>query len=247
MEFDLLTILPPLAAFFLLWKLRSVLGTRNGHERPPQETFEEPGAFEEKEANDANDANDAKETKQVKDAKQPDRGNVIPLPVSKKSAKENIGRFDHIENKGLKKGFEAIYAKDSSFDPDSFLQGAKVAYEMILTAFNEGDAQSLKNLLDKDLYKTFCQAIEDRERRGEKMHFDFVGLVKAEIVAAEMKGQKARVRILFAAQTVSATIGADGETVSGDSQQVGEVSDSWTFERSVRAAGPNWILCATGG
>ena len=39
MEFDLFTILPLAVALFVFWKLRSVLGTRNGNEKPPYEPY----------------------------------------------------------------------------------------------------------------------------------------------------------------------------------------------------------------
>ena len=39
MEFDLFTLLPLAAALFVFWKLRSVLGTRNGNERPPYDPY----------------------------------------------------------------------------------------------------------------------------------------------------------------------------------------------------------------
>ena len=44
----------------------------------------------------------------------------------------------------LNEGLRAVAAADRSFDPDTFLPGAKGAYEMIVTAFAEGDRKTLK-------------------------------------------------------------------------------------------------------
>ena len=71
--------------------------------------------------------------------------------------------------------------------PKPFLKGARQAYEMIVTAFAEGNRKMLKDLLSREVYEGFVAAIADRESRGEQIDQSFVGINQADIVEAELK------------------------------------------------------------
>ena len=62
-----------------------------------------------------------------------------------------------------------------------------------LTAFAQGDKTALKNLLSREVYDGFANAIDDREKAGEKLESRFVGIDKAEFVG-RLSGRKARHR-----------------------------------------------------
>ena len=82
-------------------------------------------------------------------------------------------------------GLDALVAQDPSFDAQHFITGGRAAYEMIVTAYAQGDRRNLKNLLSKEVYDGFEQAIKDRESRGEKAETRFVSIDKADITGAE--------------------------------------------------------------
>ena len=142
-------------------------------------------------------------------------------------------------------GLRAIAGADPGFAPKSFMEGAKSAYEMIVTAFAAGDRQTLKNLLDKDVYEGFEKVIRDREAAGRKVDFTFVGLPKVEISEAELDKRSANVTIRFHAEVVSATRDKDGNLIEGNADQVANIADEWTFARSPKSRDPNWKLVAT--
>jgi predicted lipid-binding transport protein (Tim44 family) len=142
-------------------------------------------------------------------------------------------------------GLAALAAADRSFNASQFLNGARTAYEMIVTAFADGDRKSLKQLLSAEVYDGFVQAISGREARGEKIEFKFVGIDKAEITAATVKGTTAQVTVRFLSKLVSATHDKDGKVIDGDPTHVGDVTDIWTFAREVASRDPNWKLVAT--
>jgi predicted lipid-binding transport protein (Tim44 family) len=54
-----------------------------------------------------------------------------------------------------------------------------MAYEMIVSAYADGDRKTLKSLLSREVYDGFVAAIEDREARGETVRSNFVGIDKA--------------------------------------------------------------------
>lgn len=229
MEFDLFTLLPLAAALFIFWKLRSVLGTRNGNERPPYDPY----------VGDENaDAADA--------------DNVVTLPGAKRRRDdEEAGAVEAAikkiagRSKTLKQGLTAIVSRDPSFEPDQFLGGAKMAYEMIVTGFADGDKRALKGLLSREVYENFASAIDDRAGRGEKVQASFVGIEKADIKGAELAKDEAQITVKFVSQMISATLDKAEEVIDGDLQEVAEVIDVWTFARPVKSRDPNWKLVAT--
>ncbi len=142
-----------------------------------------------------------------------------------------------------------ILKLDPSFNPEHFVGGAKQAYEMIVTAFAEGNRKALKGLLNRDVFEGFSSAIVDRESRGEIIDQSFVGINKADLLEAEVKGGIASVTVRFVSQLISASRDRSGTVISGDPQKIKEVTDIWTFSRDVSTSrsrqDPNWRLVAT--
>ena len=227
--FDFGTIFFLIAAIVIFFQLRNVLGRRTGSERPPFDPYSSPRTEAKGDAAPAE--------------------NVVSLPRRKGGAEaENayavvdaVAKPDTELNRGLR----AIRDADPSFDPKVFVDGAKMAYEMIVMAYADGDRRTLKNLLSREVYDGFVAAISDRESRNEKIQSSFVGIDKAEIVNAEMKGSEAHVTLRVVSQLVSATRNAAGEVIDGDPETVAEVKDVWTFARDTRSRDPNWKLVAT--
>lgn len=227
--FDIYTIIFLALAVFIFLRLRSVLGQRTGRERPPYDPYS------------AREARPAPEK-------------VVALPNRKaEAATANTAeppagpRWQGIAEPGtpLAAGLDAIVAADPSFDPRHFLAGGRAAYEMIVTAFAEGDRRSLKNLLSRDVYEGFESAISGRDKRGEKMESRFVSIDDAEITAAEMRGRSAQVTVRFHSKLVSATRDKNGDVIDGSPDRVTDVTDVWTFARDISSRDPNWKLVAT--
>ena len=126
-----------------------------------------------------------------------------------------------------------------------FLQGAKAAYEIIVTAFAEGNRKTLKDLLSPEVYEGFSSAIAERETRGEQIDQSFVGIKTANLVEAEVKGGIAQLTIKFVSELISATRDRAGEVIAGDPKRIREVTDIWTFAREAMSRNPNWKLVAT--
>ena len=231
--FDPLNMLLLAVAVVIFLRLRNVLGRRTGHERKPSDAFGLPRDQESAPSND----------------------NVVPLPGTEqpKTGKELFEEdetppiWEGYAKKGsaLAKSLQAIHDEDQSFHPNSFLDGARVAYEMIVTAFAEGDSKTLKNLLTKEVFEGFNNALKERDRAGYSQQSSFVGIDKASIIEAAMTGKTANVTIKFVSKMISATLSPDGDVVEGDPKKVREVTDIWTFMRDVSSRDPNWRLVAT--
>ncbi|QDZ12179.1 Tim44/TimA family putative adaptor protein [Devosia ginsengisoli] len=229
--FDLPTLIVIAVAVFVLFRLRSVLGTRTGNERPPVER-RKPATAE------------AQEETVV--PLRP-RGTGAPELDDERRARKTeaeIEQFAHGDEQ-LAAGFRSVVAADPSFTPKSFLDGAKQAYEMVVTAYAAGDRAMLKNLLEKDVFDGFQRAIAEREAAGQSVDFTFVGLPKVEISEAEYDKKNVLITVRFHAEVVSATRDKDGNLVDGNADQVETVADEWTFARNPKSRDPNWKVITT--
>ncbi len=229
---DILTLIFLVLAIVIFIKLRSVLGRRTGHERPRYDPYS------------TQDANG-----------KPVRDNIVTLPRGEpprmsdeldeatfaKRLKEVVTEGSDVAQK-----LQDVAKADRSFDPKHFMAGAKAAYEMIVTAFAEGDRKTLKQLLSREVFDSFAAAISERERNGETVDFKFVGISASEILDAEMNGKTANLTVKFVSDLITATRNRAGEVVDGNPTQISEVTDIWTFARDLSTRDPNWRLVATG-
>lgn len=241
---DIYTLIFLVLAVVIFFKLRGVLGQRTGTERPPFDPFARRG----KPGNDAKTI-DGKpvDAAPANGTASPDNVIPLPAPAGADGATAVDERITSVAEPGsaAATGLAAILAVDRSFDPRQFLDGARTAYEMIVTAFARGDRKALKPLLGKDVLDGFTRAIDEREQRGETVEFNFVGIDKSEIIDAAAKGTAAQISVRFASKLVSATRNKAGEIVDGDAVLVADVTDIWTFARDTGSRDPNWTLVAT--
>jgi predicted lipid-binding transport protein (Tim44 family) len=233
--FDIPTLIVIGVAIFVLFRLRGVLGTRTGNERSPLQRAQQ-------QADQPNKPQaPADKVVPLRPAMKPTDTDADRRALKLTAEIEQLSHSDAEVAAGLK----AIGEADPTFSPKAFFEGAKAAYEMIVTAFAQGDRKTLKNLLDKDVYDGFEKAIADREAAGRKVDFTFVGLPRIEIVLAELDKRDARLGLQFNAEVVQATRDKDGNLLDGNADTVQTIADEWTFARSPKSRDPNWRLVAT--
>jgi predicted lipid-binding transport protein (Tim44 family) len=237
-SFDMTTIVFALLAAFVVWKLRSVLGTRNGAEKPPTNPFATPTPR----------VSGARRA----DADSGDSGNrVVPLPgaaeppVAIAPAKEDRWKPNAEPGSKAWAGLDTIAAADPAFAIKPFAEGAKSAYETIVTAFAEGNREVLRNLLSPEVFESFSAALAEREKRGEKVTTTFVSIDKVVVDDAVLNGRTAEIKIHFTAQMITATRDQAGTVIDGSPDKVVQIDDIWTFSRDIRSRDPNWKLAAT--
>ena len=222
---DFITLFFLVAAVLIFLQLRSVLGRRTGNEKPPFDPFS------------------AREA-----AKVPvDDNKVVTLPKRGETEENRFAAVDAVAAPGtaLNDSLRQLVETDPSFQPKEFLNGARMAYEMIVMAFADGDRGTLKNLLSKDVYDGFDAAITEREKRGEVVKSTFVGIERIEMTQAAVRDSEEQITLRIISQLISATYDKDGKLVDGDAENVSEVDDIWTFSRDIRSRDPNWKLIAT--
>ena len=232
--FDIYTIIFLALAVFIFLRLRSVLGQRTGRERPPYDPYSTRDAVR-------SPATDKVVTLPPRPAADPAPSRpveVTPPPVDRWKGVAETGS-------SIASGLDAIAAAEPSFDANHFITGARAAYEMIVTAFAEGDRRQLRSLLSREVYDGFDAAITEREGRGETAETRFVSIDGSTITAAELRARTAQITIRFVSKLVSATRDRSGNVIEGNAEKVTDVTDVWTFARDVSSRDPNWKVVAT--
>ena len=226
-SFDIFTLVFIALAVFVAWKLRSVLGTKTGHEQPPGDIFQ----------------------KKPTGPPPASEGNVIRLPgaAANDAGAEQPFRWTGITEPGsqIAAGLDAIAREERDFDASAFLEGSKSAYEMIVQSYARGDRKTLKGLLSKEVFEDFEQAITEREKRSEVAETTFVSMSKAEITAAEVRAKMGMVTVRFSPKLISVVRNKAGEVVDGSADAVVDVTETWTFSRQLGSRDPTWTLVAT--
>ena len=231
--FDIYTIIFLALAVFIFLRLRSVLGQRTGRERPPYDPYAARDAVR-------SPATDKVVTLPPRPAEPaPSR----PVEVAPPAA----DRWKGVAETGssVASGLDAIVAADPTFDAKHFITGARAAYEMIVTAFAEGDRRQLRSLLSREVFDGFDAAITEREGRGETAETRFVSIDGSTITAAEVRARAAQITLRFVSKLVSATRDRSGNVIDGNAEKVTDVTDVWTFARDVSSRDPNWKVVAT--
>lgn len=206
-------------AIFLILRLRSVLGTREGFEKPPVAIPPEGPAR---------------------------RGPRPELELVEGRPDRDI--TDHVaEDSPPARALAAMKALDPDFSVREFLGGARAAYEMILMAFERGDLAPVKPFLSPEVYEAFAEVVEERQRKGWKVEATFVGISELSLRDAtfDPATKEAEVSVRFVGELTSVVRDAGGQVVEGSPTAIRRQKDVWTFARTMGSADPNWILVAT--
>lgn len=207
-------------AIFLILRLRSVLGTRDGYEQDvaPRD-------------NGSRSSGGTRDFEVIEGG--PDRDIV-----------------DHVDDgSSSAKALADMKRAEPSFGVSDFIQGAGQAYEMILMAYENGDLGDVKDFLDADIYRAFAAGIEARRDQRITIDAEFVGLREVTIEEAtfDAANSEAEITMKFVGELSSTVRDKGGDIIEAESSPLKKTRDSWTFARQMGRDDPNWILVATGG
>ncbi len=205
-------------AIFLILRLRDVLGTREGFEKPvvprqPDEQIRRRERFEVIEGGADADITDH-----------------VP------------------ENSAAAQALSAMKAAEHDFNVGEFLNGARGAYEMILMAFEAGEMSKIRPFLSDDVYESFAAVVEERNRKGLTIEASFIGLREMKLADAQFDAQtkEGEITVRYIGELTSVVRDNAGEIIEGNPKEVKRQKDVWTFARIMGSANPNWQLVATG-
>ena len=142
-------------------------------------------------------------------------------------------------------GLDALRQIDRNFSEKEFIAGAKSAFEMILTAYAEGDLAQLRRLLGYDLLKSFTSSIENRIAAKESLSITLDELREASILNISVIEQMANITMHFHSVQTRVAMDKNGEPIDSEDTGAREFTVIWTFERDLSLSDPNWKLTET--
>lgn len=207
-------------AIFLILRLRNVLGTREGFEKPPLPVPGKSGARD---------------------------GGRKDFEVIEGGPDHDI--TDHVDSgSDAASALAEMKRADRSFTVKGFLDGARGAYEMILMAFEKGSIDDIAPYLADDVRESFAKVVAERESQGLRIDANFIGVREVKLVDArfDRATSEAEITVRFVGELTSVVRNLNGEIVEGDPNEIKRQRDVWTFARHMSADDPNWQLVATG-
>ena len=150
---------------------------------------------------------------------------------------------DFLAEKKLKNKSDQIIFDEKA--KEVFLKGAKIAYETVITNFASGNLKSIKYLLDKKVFDQFNESLRERENKGYMSETTFVGIDSALIKEHNKVNNILEVTVDFVSEIISCIKDKDNKILSGDSEKVKKVFDTWKFKKDSRSNNPNWLLIDT--
>jgi predicted lipid-binding transport protein (Tim44 family) len=125
-----------------------------------------------------------------------------------------------------------------------FLNGAKIAYETIITDFSDNDNKltTSKPLLNNEIYNQFNEALKERNGRGHYAEITFIGINSAVIKEHKKIDKILNVTVDFIAEVITCIKDKEKKIVSGDPEKIKKIYDTWVFSRDTTSANPNWQL-----
>jgi predicted lipid-binding transport protein (Tim44 family) len=145
-----------------------------------------------------------------------------------------------VSPKSINENFDEEAQKD-------FLKGAEIAYETIITDFSDSDNKLIasKQLLNKRIHDQFKEALLDREGKGHFAEITFIGIKSAVVKTHKIIEENLEVTVDFVSEIITCIKDKDKKIISGDSEKIKTVYDTWVFSKEIRSANPNWLLVDT--
>ena len=139
---------------------------------------------------------------------------------------------------------------NENFDEEAkneFLKGAKIAYETIITDFSDSDNKLIasKPLLSKKIHNQFKEALLDRESKGHFAEITFIGIKSALVKNHKTIEDNLEVTVDFVSEIITCIKDKDKKIISGDSEKIKTVYDTWVFSKDIKSSNPNWLLIDT--
>ncbi|MBB5221585.1 putative lipid-binding transport protein (Tim44 family) [Amaricoccus macauensis] len=207
-------------ALFLILRLRNVLGTREGFEKP-QETSTPVPQRRSPRPFDVIDGGTV----------DPDIADVIDPTSPSGQALIEMKRVDR------------------TFSVSDFSHGARSAYEMIVMAYENGDLETLRRFLSPEVFGPFEAAIAQRNAKGYTVEATFAGVREVKLVDAHYDAisHEGDITMRFTGELTSVVRDPEGRIVEGAPGELKQQRDVWTFSRDMTSENPNWQLTGTGG
>jgi len=159
---------------------------------------------------------------------------------SKSTIDSKIANLDSATQENLTKIFNAC-----NINYDFFINGTKMAFDMIVNAFAKEDIETLQLLLSDKIFEGFAKAINDRKAQGQVLVTNLISVDKVEILSAMTLDNIASIAVKIYSKQINYLTNQAGELVQGKKDEIFNMIDIWTFKKDITSPNPNWKVSAT--
>ena len=202
-------------AIFLVLRLKNVLGTREGFEKPPLQ--------------------ESSPSKKNRDFRVIDGGEDTDITdnIDKKSpSADALARMKKVDTGFLVNEFLSGARSAYEMILMAFENGDLKEVEVFLDADVQDAFQQVINTRAEKKLKVVAEFYGIRELSLKSADFD-------------EKTKIAELSVAFTGELSSVVKNEEGEIIEGDAKQVKRQKDTWTFSRDLSSTDPNWLLVAT--
>ena len=136
----------------------------------------------------------------------------------------------------------AINKIDETFSDEDFISGAKMAFEMVLSAFNNNKKSTLEKLLHPNIYKKMLATLDKRDSEESHIARTLIKIIDAMISDVVLNNNMATITVKFESEQMKVRKSRQNEDL--DKPIVEIIRDEWKFERDVSSSNPNWQITA---
>ena len=170
-----------------------------------------------------------------------------PPPESAEQESSNVQPLfspdDHTEEDDEQESpYAEILDLDPDFDDKAFLEGASIAYDMIVTALANSDTKTLKSLLSTELFDDFCADIKEAKKLKHKTELEIIGINDMEITSIAIEDTEITLEVTIDSEQMVAVYDQDNNLIEGSAEELTDVRDIWSFQRDTESQNPNWTL-----
>ena len=131
------------------------------------------------------------------------------------------------------------------FSSESFVDGASNAYEMILKNYADGNLKTIKNIISKDVYDGFNEAIKERKNKNKQLVNELIAFDKSDIIDAKIERKNVLLTVEFYSRIITYVLDENDQIIEGSKDNPISVIDQWTFKKALKDKSPSWQLIST--
>ncbi len=178
-------------------------------------------------------------------------GNEDPLDnknIFQPKKNRDIKNFEKTENfipHSKEEILDYLTLNDKNFTQESFLEGSKNAYKMIVQNYASGDLNSIKDFISKEVYDGFSEAISSRNELKQKLFNEVVEFNLVDIIDAKLDKNTAQIKVNFETKIISYGEDSTGQIIEGNKDSPQVIKDIWVFQKPLKSKNPAWELIST--
>lgn len=128
------------------------------------------------------------------------------------------------------------------FNQDNFLKGVETAAEMINEAFSNGDMDTLKKMLSKQVFANFKKQADDLAAQNKILKSSLVSVLSKDISDIKVADGDVLIDVILRTEQINFIENDKHEVIWGNKKRIETIKEKWTFSRSLSSRINFWVV-----